>query len=253
VARLALEFKLQGFEGPLDLLLHLIDEAKVEIEEIAIHEITDQYLASLQTMQVLELDIASEFLVMAATLLFIKSRSLLPKPPVDDWIDDEWQEEIDPREELIQRLIEYKKYKEAVILLKSMQEERSQIFSKEPDDLTPFAQTVIEEPLRGIELKHILNAFNRVLQKTQKGEQVAKIQRDELSVKDRMREIQAIMNRSREHLFFSRLFPSGSSKEMLVVTFLAILELMKIKKIRCYQHHLFDEIVIQSFAEDEHG
>ncbi len=240
---MTLEIKLDSFEGPLDLLLHLIDEAKVEIEDIQIHEITDQYLAYLHSMQELELNIASEFLVMAATLLLIKSRTLLPKPPIEP-VFDEWESELDPREELIQRLIEYKKYKEAVNLLKDMQEIRSQIFIKEPDDLTPFIPEIVEEPLRGVEMKHLMNAFQRVLQRTKKGEQVARIQRDHLSVKDRMRDLSKLIRRSRDPLLFSRLFEDGSTKEWVVVTFLAILELMKIKQIRCQQHHTFDDIVI---------
>lgn len=250
---LSLDIKLQVFEGPLDLLLHLLDEAKVEIEQIPIHEITDQYMAYLQAMQELELDIASDFLVMAATLLQMKSRSLLPKPPVEEWQDDEWDGGLDPRDELIQRLIEYKKYKEAVEWLRTMQHERSQIFIKEPDDLTPFAPVVVDEPLRGIEIKHLMNAFQRVLQRTKKGEQVAKIQRDELSVKDRIREIRETLRRRREPLLFRSLFPDCCTKELLVVTFLALLELMKIKQIRCYQHQLFDEIVIHPYPEEADG
>jgi segregation and condensation protein A len=250
---MALAIKIQVFEGPLDLLLHLIDEAKVEIEDIPVHEITEQYMAYLQSMQQLELEIASEFIVMAATLLLIKSRTLLPKPPVQETFDDDWENEIDPREELIQRLMEYKKYKEAVHMLKDMQHERSQIFIKEPDDLTPYAQVVVEEPLRGVELKHIVNAFQRVLQKTKKGEQVASIRRDELSVKDRMKEIVGLFSKSRKKVLFSKLMGTDFSRELVVVTFLALLELMKTKKIRCYQHELFDDIVIQPFTGDEHG
>ncbi len=250
---MALAIKIEVFEGPLDLLLHLIDEAKVEIENIPVHEITDQYMAYLQSMQELELEIASEFIVMAATLLLIKSRTLLPKPPVQETFDDDWQNDIDPREELIQRLIEYKKYKEAVLMLKDMQMERSQIFIKEPDDLTPYAPVVVEEPLRGVELKHIVNAFQRVLQKTKKGEQVARIRRDELSVKDRMKEIVGLVGRRGKRVLFSSLMGEEVSREMIVVTFLALLELMKTKKIVCYQHQLFDDIVIQPFTGDEHG
>lgn len=247
---MALAIKLESFEGPLDLLLHLIDEAKVEIEEIQIHEITDQYLAYLHSMQELELNIASEFLVMAATLLLIKSRTLLPKPPIEP-VFDEWDSELDTREQLIQRLIEYKKYKEAVHLLKDMQEIRSQIFIKEPDDLTPYIPEVVEEPLRGVELKHLMNAFQRVLQRTKKGEQVARIQRDHLSVKDRMRDLSKLINRTHEPLLFSRLFAEDSTKEWIVVTFLAILELMKMKQVRCHQHHTFDDIVI--YREEADG
>ncbi len=250
---MALAIKLNVFEGPLDLLLHLIDEAKVEIEQIPIVQITDQYMSYMHSMQQLELDIASDFLVMAATLLMIKSRSLLPKPPVEDFYDDEWAVEVDPREELIQRLIEYRKYKEAVMMLKDMQELRSQIFIKEPDDLTPFVPEVSEEPLRGVEMKHLVNAFQRVLQRTKKGEQVARIRRDELSVKDRMREISSLLTKSTRPLLFSSLVAEESSREWVVVTFLAILELMKMKRVRCHQHGIFDDIVIQPMAEEQHG
>src|SRR5690606_15501005 len=124
---------------PLDLLLHLIDEQEIDIYDIPIAQITDQYLAYLEQMQQFDLEPASEFLVMAATLLAIKSSMLLPKPPPVE-LGLEGEEEIaDPREELVQRLIEYRKYKMAVDELRNLELERSLIFSREPADLSPFA------------------------------------------------------------------------------------------------------------------
>lgn len=242
-------YKLESFEGPLDLLLHLIDKAEIDIHEIHISDITDQYLHYLGTMQELELDITSEFLVMAATLLSIKSKQLLPKPPIiefDDY-DDYWEEEEDPQEELIRRLIEYRKYKGIAEQLHDMEWERSLIFSKEPEDLTPFMPVVHENPVKGLHAADLITVFQKAIRKAVKRNMVSTIQRDEISVKDRLREVVSILQNKGKggRVLFSKLLHEEMYRHEIVVTFLAVLELMKMKQIVCYQNKLFDDIVME--------
>ncbi|WP_028561343.1 segregation and condensation protein A [Paenibacillus pinihumi] len=238
-------YKLEAFEGPLDLLLHLIDKAEIDIHEVSISEITDQYMDYLSAMQELELDVTSEFLVMAATLLSIKSRQLLPRPPLepeefDDWMDDDG---LDPQDELIQKLVEYRKYKQISEQLREKELERSLVYTKEPEDLTPFMPTAPTNPVKGLEVADLIAAFQKALKRAARRAFVATVKRDEISVKDR---IQNIVNLLREHetVRFSRLVRPDMERHEIVVTFLAILELMKMKQIRCFQHQLFDDIVI---------
>jgi len=239
-------YKLDSFEGPLDLLLHLIDRAEIDIHEISISEITTQYMEYLHAMKELELDITSEFLVMAATLLSIKSQQLLPKPPpvfdneFDEWIDDG----PDLREELIQKLIEYRKFKQIAEDLKEKEYARSLVFSREPDDLSEYMKETSVNPLEGLQVTDLVRAFQKALRRANRRDIIATVQRDEISVKDRIRDIVDVLKQF-ETVRFSKLVRDHMSKQEIVVTFLSILELMKMKHIRCYQHGLFDDIVIQ--------
>lgn len=243
-------YKLETFEGPLDLLLHLIDKAEIDIHEISISEITDQYMDYLHSMQELELEITSEFLVMAATLLSIKSKQLLPKPPVIEW-EDEYDpynmEEEDPQEELIRKLIEYRKFKGVAEVLHGKEWERSLIFSKEPEDLSPYLPETLENPVKGLHVSDLITVFHKALRKAVKRNAVARIQRDEISVKDRIREVVAVLEASGkgERVLFSKLLHEEMYRHEIVVTFLAILELMKMKLILCYQNQVFDDIVME--------
>lgn len=240
-------FKLESFEGPLDLLLHLIDKSELDIYDIPIKDITDQYMDYIQSMQELELEVTSEFLVMAATLLSIKSKMLLPKPPVEEIIDDgAWDEDYDPRLELVQKLIEYRKYKEAADHLREKELERSLIFTREPLDLTPYMKRVPENPVKGLHIADLLLAFRKALRKQASKNVVAKIRRDEISVKDRIRQVVKQLKDHGGKLLFSSLLSEDISREEIVVTFLSLLELMKMKHIVCYQHKLFEDIVIQA-------
>lgn len=245
-------FKLETFEGPLDLLLHLIDKSEVDIYDIPIKEITDQYVEYLQSMQELELEVTSEFLVMAATLLSIKSKMLLPKPPVElyedntDWMDGD---EFDPRAELVQKLIEYRKYKEIADHLREMELERSLIYTREPADLTPYMNRTVVNPVKGLHLADLLLAFRKALRKQAGRNIVAKIRRDEISVKDRIRQVTERLQDEGGKLLFSHLLSDDVEREEIVVTFLALLELMKMKQIVCFQHRLFEDIVIQAREE----
>jgi len=238
-------YKLESFEGPLDLLLHLIDKAEIDIHEVSISEITDQYMDYLNAMQELELEVTSEFLVMAATLLFIKSKQLLPKMPViEDEFDDMWDDDgLDPRDELIAKLVEYRKYKQIAEQLRDKEFERSLVFTKEAEDLTPYMATVQENPVKGLHIDDLIKAFQKAMRKASRRNIVATVHRDEISVKDRIRDIVAVL-REFETVRFSKLIREEMSRHEVVVTFLALLELMKMKHIRCFQHQLFDDIVI---------
>jgi segregation and condensation protein A len=245
-------YKLEVFEGPLDLLLHLIDKNELDIYNIPIKEITDQYLEFIQAMHELELEVTSEFLVMAATLLSIKSKMLLPKPPVIEFDDSyyDMEDELDPRAELIQKLIEYRKYKSIADMLRDKEVERSLVFTREPEDLTPFLPEVQENPVKGLDVSDLLIAFQRTLRKMVNRNTVARIRRDEISVKDRMKEVVELLREKGGKVLFSKLFDYEWTREEIVVTFLALLELMKMKKVMCYQHSLFEDIVIHSKGEE---
>lgn len=240
--------KLETFEGPLDLLLHLIDKAEVDIYDIPIKEITDQYMEYLDAMQELELEVTSEFLVMAATLLSIKSKMLLPKPPVMDFELDDYMmdEDYDPRAELVAKLIEYRKYKAIADHLRDKEVERSLIFTREPEDLTPYVSAVIENPVKGLHVADLVHAFRKALRRMHSRNAIAKIRKDEISVKDRMFEVIEALESLGGKVLFSKLLQEDATKEAVVVTFLALLELMKVKRIICFQHRLFDDIVIQA-------
>ncbi|TDF99297.1 segregation and condensation protein A [Paenibacillus piri] len=245
-------YKLDTFEGPLDLLLHLIDKAEVDIYNIPIKEITDQYMSYLDDMQELELEVTSEFLVMAATLLSIKSKMLLPKPPVieldydDDYMMDE---DYDPRAELVSKLIEYRKYKAIADHLRDKELERSLIYTREPEDLTPYVPHVIENPVKGLHIADLVHAFQKALRRMTSRNMIAKIRRDEISVKDRMKEVVNWLEQAGGKLLFSKLVDEDMTREGIVTTFLALLELMKMKAVVCYQHRLFEDIVIQAREE----
>jgi len=245
-------YKLDTFEGPLDLLLHLIDKAEVDIYDIPIKEITDQYMDYLAAMQELELEVTSEFLVMAATLLAIKSKMLLPKPPVELEQDDSYwmDEEFDPRDELVARLIEYRRIKAAALQLRDMEMERSLIYTREPEDLTPYLPTEPPNPVEGLGVNDLVRAFRKAMLRMATRNTVTKIRKDEISVKDRMYEVVDRLKQAGGKLLFSKLLDGHATRDSIVVTFLALLELMKVKRIVCYQHKLFDDIVIHA-REDE--
>lgn len=238
-------YKLESFEGPLDLLLHLIDKAEIDIHEISISEITDQYMMYLGAMQELELDVTSEFLVMAATLLAMKSKQLLPKPPVIEDFEDSWMDDgLDPRDELIQKLVEYRKFKMIAEQLREKEHERSLVYTKEPEDLTPYMPKVQENPVKGLHVSDLILAFQKALRRAARRNVISTVKRDEISVKDRIRDIAELL-KDHSMVRFSRLIRREMDRHEIVVTFLAILELMKMKQISCFQNRLFDDIVIQ--------
>lgn len=242
-----MKFKLEAFEGPLDLLLHLIDKNELDIYDIPIVQITEQYLSYIREMPQMELDVTTEFLVMAATLLSIKSKMLLPKPPVID--EDLAVSDEDPRLELVQRLLEYRKFKDLAERLKDRELARSLIFSREPIEFNRYAPEQEEDPLKGISLADIMFTFQNIVKRTVVKNRVAKIQRDERSVKDQIQKVLGMFTYEGEKLLFSKLLQDEVDRENIVVTFLAMLELMKMKRIFCYQHNSFEDIVLEYRGE----
>ncbi|QBP41374.1 segregation/condensation protein A [Paenisporosarcina antarctica] len=240
------EVKLDAFEGPLDLLLHLINRLEIDIYDIPMADLTLQYMEHIRAMQVLELNKASEFLVMAASLLVIKSKLLLPihEGDIDD--DELVLDMNDPREELVNRLIEYRKYKEAAEKLQQLEEHRAQVFTRAPSDLTDYQTTkqlaAFDEPLNVFDM---LGAFQKMMRrKILRAPLATKITRHELSIKDQMKSVFDTLKSQGGSCSFSELFPS-EDKTTLVVTFLTILELMKRQMVRVEQHQNFDDLNIK--------
>jgi segregation and condensation protein A len=243
--------KIDAFEGPLDLLLHLINRLEIDIYDIPVAEITGQYLMYIHTMKDLKLDVASEYLVMAATLLAIKSKMLLPKHEETLEVDEnEIQYEEDPRDELVERLIEYRKYKEAANDLKSLEEERSLMYTKPPSDLSDFAKDIKPEKIdMNVSLYDMLSAFQKLMRRKKLQRPMAtKIARQEISIEKRMDEILSELKSLKGRKSFNELFPYPD-KEHVVITFLAILELIKRKEIDVEQQGNFEEIFVEAIGE----
>lgn len=249
---MSIELKLDAFEGPLDLLLHLIERSEIDLYEISIAEVTEQYMTALKGMQQLELEIASEFLVMAATLLAMKSRMLLPKPDPDIFqpMLDMDVEEIDPREQLIMRLVEYKRFKVLADMLKEREQEQAKIFTRLPSDLQMYMPEEEPNPVKNVSVYDLIEAFQTVLKKAISRDPVSHIERDEMSVSERTEWLIETLSRQSE-VSFSQLFTDLTSREAVVVTFLALLELMKKREIVCEQHRLFADIVIRRTEASE--
>ena len=227
-------FRLEGFEGPIDLLLHLIQKNELDIFDIPIALITEQYLEYLQLIKVLNLDIAGEYLLMASTLLHIKSRMLLPRSS-----EGEEEEEEDPRAELVRRLLEYQKYKQAAGELEKRPLLDRDVFIR----LTPAESQEPEEERIEVNLVELLEAFREVLKRV-KPKAVHEVVLEHLSVEDKIEEILTLLEKENRSMDFHRLFPEEASRRVVVVTLLAILELVKMKRIRIFQVAPFETIRI---------
>lgn len=238
--------KIDAFEGPLDLLLHLINRLEIDIYDIPVSEITEQYLLYIHTMKELQLDVASEYLVMAATLLAIKSKMLLPKHEEDELGDDFGMEmEEDPRDELVERLIEYRRYKEAADNLKEREQERGLMYTKPPADLSDFVKD--NQPERAelnVSLYDMLGALQKLLRRKKLQRPLStKIARQDIPIEKRMDEIVELLKNVKGRKSFHDLFPIPA-REHIVVTFLAVLELIKRREILVEQDHNFSEIYV---------
>jgi segregation and condensation protein A len=235
--------KLPAFEGPLDLLLHLIRERKVDIYDIPIAEVTEQYISYLSLMESLDLNIAGEFFVMASTLLEIKSRMLLPIPPSEG--DNE--EGADPRAELIERLLEYERFKNASESLKEFEEERRKVFWRIADDLQNYDAPVM--PLN-LEAMDLLFALQQMLADVGEGtEEVTSIERQKISLRMKMRQVWGRIKSVPDGIGFRELVDDPKSRIEIVMTFLAILELLRLGKIKACQKKALGEINIQAVKE----
>lgn len=229
------KFTLPSFDGPLDLLLHLIKQSDINICDISIVDITKQYLDYIEKMEELNLDIASEYLVMAAELVEMKSKVLLPQQEEDE-------EEEDPREELIQRLLDYQAYKESTKAFKELENIRKEVYTKEPSDLIEYREE--KELDLGISLENLLDAFQKFLNSKEfKKPLNTKIANKEYSVGKRCVQIRDIL-REKKQVSFEDLFEIAT-KEYVVVTFLAILSMSKKQEISIEQTKNFDNIIIK--------
>lgn len=235
---------IDNFDGPLDLLLHLIKKSDIDIYDISIEEITKQYLEYIQAMKEMNLDVASEYLVMASELMEIKSMMLLPKPEIQQ---DEFEE--DPKEKLIKRLIEYKRYKEITSEFKDLEEERKKEFTKPSSDLTPFKKEDAEFDIGDIELEDLINAFNKFLERKELDKPLnTKITKKEYSVKQRCSEIKNIL-RKKKKVEFEELFEE-MNKGYIVATFLSILDLAKKQDLIITQEDNFNKIYLCAKESD---
>lgn len=243
-----LNVRLQVFEGPLDLLLHLLDKNKVNIYDIPIVEITNQYMEYIAQMQRQDLNVMSEFMVMAATLIDIKSKMLLPKDKNSE------EEEEDPRAELVQQLLEYKMYKCMAYELKDRQLDAQKVLYKKPT--IPQEVLAYEKPIDLAELvgDNTLEKLNEIFKSIMKKQadkidpvrsKFGKIEKEEVSLDEKMAVLERYAEKHR-NFSFRELFQAQSGKVEIIVTFLAVLELMKVGKITISQEKLFDDISIES-------
>lgn len=239
-----INIKLKTFEGPFDLLYHLIEKNQIDIYDIPISELTDQYLEYIAKMDTVDLDLMSEFLLMASTLIEIKSKMLLPQTKNKDIVEE------DPRDELVNKLIEYKKFKLVAEQFASIQDSEFKIFFKNPDliqlDNTEYN---IEDSLKSVTLVDILIAFENVIKRKEKKldkvrSKFNSVQKDLYTIEDKSEYILNLLELTSE-LKFNEIFRQDADKIEIVVTFLALLELIKLNKIFICQKDLFDDIILK--------
>lgn len=230
-------FDLPFYEGPLDLLLYLVKKEEVDIYDIPIEKITTQYVEYIETFKTLNIGLAAEFIVMAANLMYIKSRMLLPKhqqPPEDDADED------DPRWDLIRQLIEYKKFKDAADKLGEAEAAQQEIFGHTPEKIQMAKDE--ERPLADVNMFDLIKAFQNILDRFDKGD-LGEVFDDRFTVADKIQFITDLIPPG-ESRPFSSLFEGAASKGEVIVTFLAMLELMKINSLKITQDKLLGDIML---------
>lgn len=234
-----IEIKIDEFEGPLDLLLHLIKESKMDIFNLQIELITDQYLEYIHKMEEMNLDIASGYLVMAAELIEMKSRLLLPRK------QDEEETEEEPQEQLVNRLIEYQRYKDLTSEFKHLEEERQKMYTKSPENIKEYLPEVEVISNTDVTLDDLLVAFQKFLERQKEKEPLStKVTKKEMSVEDRRASIRKIL-KTKKKFNFLELF-DVLTKEYVVVTFLAILEMARQNELIITQDSNFGEIMCEA-------
>lgn len=240
---------LESFEGPLDLLLHLIEKNRIDIYDIPIALLTEQYMDYLTKFKEFNIEVASEFLVMAATLLQIKSKILLPDTKVEE-INEDDTDEVDPRKELVERLLEYRRYKEVSSILGEMADEAGKRFFREASNL-PTKHL----PPKGLDVKLLWQAFQNVLESQIENEPlVANVAREKYTIEDKIISLLALLKQHGGNICFNTVFQYSEhkiSKSELITTFLAMLELIKIKRITVYQTSIFSPIYLKINDEIE--
>jgi segregation and condensation protein A len=242
-AREAFPVKLSNFEGPLDLLLHLIRKNELNIDDIPIALITAQYLDAIALMQELDLDVAGEFLVMAATLIHIKSKMLLPRPETAAGVEGEPEE--DPRDALVRRLLEHEKFKAAAGLLHEREQVRAAQWQR-PDDRVAAIAGDDYEPELEVDLFSLMNAFQSVLQRFKQRPKVL-LPPEQIAVEVRIEQLLARLSET-EACGFEELFADAGDRGGLIVTFLALLEMIRLKLVRVFQSGSFGPIRVYKRA-----
>ena len=238
-----MEFKIHDFEGPLDLLLHLIKESKMDIMNIEMEAITSQYLAFLEQQERMNLEVSSEYLVLAAELLEIKSKLLLPNQKVEEEENVE-----DPREELVERLLEYQAYKDITKLLQEKEQIRKDIHTKTPENYLQYLDDD-KEIHADVTLDDLIAAFVKYYQRKKQNRPLqTKVTENEISVSSRCYDIRRILKNKKRVSFFE-LFPIYT-KEYIVATFLAILEMAKKQELKIAQNNAFDDIVCEVISSE---
>lgn len=240
---MSLNVKVEAFEGPFDLLFHLIEKNEIDIYDIPIAELTDQYLSYLKDMGQEQLDIASEFLVMAAVLVNIKSQMLLP-PRQDEQLKLELaaeEEELDPRAELVRKLVQYKKYKMIAKILSDKEKKQSKLYKTPSQDFSHLYDEDFSFP--DITLEELESIFLNLINKKTEKPKVHVVNKDPIPLTLKIKEVYFVIKYNHGKVLFSKLNKTSNLEE-LVVTFLAILELVKLNKITANQNYIFGEIVI---------
>lgn len=239
---------LESFEGPLDLLLNLISKTKIDIYDIPIHIITKQYMNYIYDMENLNLEIASDFLIMASTLIEIKSKMLLPKEKV---VFEGEEFEIDPRDELVKKILEYKKFKEAAEDLREFEIEKSKTYYKPKEDLSLFEDDTID--FASFNLEILINSLNKILEKkglNQNEIDIKVINREEYKISDCMSNILFKLEKSK-CLNFNEIINETNEKNEIIAYFLSLLELIKNKNILVRQDNAFSDLIIEKFLGEE--
>jgi segregation and condensation protein A len=243
------KIKLDIFEGPFDLLVYLIESARMSVYDIQVSEITNQYIRYIENMKTLDVNLATEFMVLAAELIEIKSKMLLPRMKADG----EGVLEEDPRTELVQRILEYKRFKAAAELLELQEEQNLRVFEKPKEDLTPFTREADE--ILNLDLNQFVKVFHLFLQKKKKIEDIkknyAKVERQKISVESRIEYIKNMFRlKEKKKLSFKELLAPESNRYEVVLTFASMLEMIRQRVVIVRQNVNFGEIVL-SIAEKE--
>jgi segregation and condensation protein A len=231
--------RLQAFEGPLDLLLHLIRKEEIDIWNIPIAHITEQYLDYLQVMRDLNINVAGEWLMMAATLIYIKSRMLVPQ---EQEADAQVEEREDPRHELVYQLLEHQKFKNAAEMLYTREEVENAVWSKPPSEVLEEENEVV-----AVTIFDLLRAFHDVVKRFE-AQRVLEVDQEEITVEQQLADIRKRFL-LHDSLLFSTFFAEARSKRHLIVIFLALLELVRLHEVWLYQKKAFDEIQINKMKE----
>lgn len=246
------KIKLDIFEGPFDLLVYLIENARMSVYDIQVSEITDQYIKYIENMKTLDVNLATEFMVLAAELIELKSKMLLPRMKADG----EGLLEEDPRSELVQKILEYKRFKSAAELLELQEEQNQRIFVKPKEDLAPYTKEADE--YLNLDINQFVKVFHLFLQKKKRLEEIrknyAKVERQKISVESRIEHIKNMFRlKERKKLNFRDLLTAESNRYEVVLTFVSLLEMIRQKAVSVRQNVNFGEIYLSLNEKDKNG